>query len=370
MIARDPDLTLTREARLKEVQENQARYIKRLKSDPLSKPLFKKGDWVRVRTHHLSDKEKFFNAGLASKWEGPYRISETCGNEIYEVEQGSRIVKIHFNDLRPVPKEKPQIVVHCEKGGKNIRVPGQADLPKGLRGRHSGKRSKLQGNDLTKLESSLTDSVPDVNPNHELDYDAEGYLQVYTDGACTFNGTNQARAGAGVSFTERHPLNISSPVKGRQSCNAAELRSVLLAARQARKIGTTKLMINTDSKFLIDSFEKWIPIWIENGLMTARGKPVQNKEDFIQIYDILREFQSVRWRHVHSHQRIYGNEGADHLAKMGISGQSNSEKPETCTSYSSEFDEPTDVDSPEGVTPVTISKRYNLRPRRNIKKEK
>lgn len=36
--------------------------------------------------------------------------------------------------------------------------------------------------------------------------DSEGYLIVYTDGSCEFNGRNGARAGVGVYFGKDHPL--------------------------------------------------------------------------------------------------------------------------------------------------------------------
>lgn len=36
--------------------------------------------------------------------------------------------------------------------------------------------------------------------------DADGYVQVYTDGSCEGNGTSRAIAGLGVYFSEGHVL--------------------------------------------------------------------------------------------------------------------------------------------------------------------
>lgn len=36
--------------------------------------------------------------------------------------------------------------------------------------------------------------------------DNHGYVEVYTDGACSANGTDYARAGIGVFFGNNHPL--------------------------------------------------------------------------------------------------------------------------------------------------------------------
>ena len=43
---------------------------------------------------------------------------------------------------------------------------------------------------------------------------ADGYTEVYTDGACPNNGRGGARAGVGVYWGDHHPLNYSSRVEG------------------------------------------------------------------------------------------------------------------------------------------------------------
>lgn len=36
--------------------------------------------------------------------------------------------------------------------------------------------------------------------------DEDGFVDVFTDGACSFNGYENARAGIGVWFEDNHPL--------------------------------------------------------------------------------------------------------------------------------------------------------------------
>jgi len=38
--------------------------------------------------------------------------------------------------------------------------------------------------------------------------DKDGYVNVFTDGACSSNGYKNARAGIGVWFQDNHPLYI------------------------------------------------------------------------------------------------------------------------------------------------------------------
>lgn len=57
---------------------------------------------------------------------------------------------------------------------------------------------------VLKVEPPDTDEKTDVFPGFEVDQN--GYVHVYTDGACENNGKVGARAGIGVWFADNHPL--------------------------------------------------------------------------------------------------------------------------------------------------------------------
>ncbi|XP_043478268.1 ribonuclease H1-like [Leptopilina heterotoma] len=151
---------------------------------------------------------------------------------------------------------------------------------------------------------------------YNLSSDETGFTNVYTDGACFGNGRSSPKAGIGVFFETDHPLNISAPVDGKQTNNAAELQAATSAVLQAQKAGITKLRINTDSQYVIRSCTEWIPRWKTNGWTKASGKPVENKE---QLQDLDRAISSleVDWKHVPGHSGHPGNSQADDLAKRG-----------------------------------------------------
>ena len=65
----------------------------------------------------------------------------------------------------------------------------------------------------------------------------DGWVQVYTDGACLDNGTEAARAGVGVWWGPGHRTN-----------NVAEIQAICLAITQAVHTNIRKLQINTDSR--------------------------------------------------------------------------------------------------------------------------
>ncbi|XP_068968714.1 ribonuclease H1 [Bombus flavifrons] len=176
----------------------------------------------------------------------------------------------------------------------------------------SSKMLKMTGS--TKYENICIDK--DLTQN--LIVDDNGFVNVYTDGACTANGRKNAKAGIGVWFGDNHPLNVSEAVVGRATNNNAEIMAVTVAARQARKAGIKNLKINTDSQFLINCIKYWIHSWKKKGWVTSNNTPVINKDELIEMEKALQPLNVV-WNHVNGHVGIYGNEMADKLARAGSS---------------------------------------------------
>lgn len=175
---------------------------------------------------------------------------------------------------------------------------------------HDNREEKRLKYEATNLETSSK------NETHGLEKDENGFVNVFTDGACSQNGKRKARAGIGVWFSDDHPLNVSRAVVGRQTNNMAEIQAVTIAARQAQKAGIKKLKINTDSEFLINCKTKWMKNWKARGWKTSNGRPVINKEELLEMESAIAPLQ-VSWNHVRGHRGIHGNEMADKLARQG-----------------------------------------------------
>ena len=145
-------------------------------------------------------------------------------------------------------------------------------------------------------------------------FDEDGYVIVYTDGACISNGRDNPRAGIGVWFDNNHSMNVSRPLRGRATNNRAEIEAVIVAAKQAIRANIINLHIHTDSKFVLSCVREWISKWECNGWMTAKNEPVVNKRELIRMEKALAPL-NVKWKHVNSHAGVYGNEMADKLAR-------------------------------------------------------
>ncbi|NWI91693.1 RNH1 Ribonuclease, partial [Pitta sordida] len=118
---------------------------------------------------------------------------------------------------------------------------------------------------------------------------------VYTDGCCSGNGRNRARAGIGVYWGPGHPLNTSERLPGRQTNQRAEIHvSTCKAIEQAKSQNIKKLIIYTDSKFTINGITSWVDNWKTNGWRTSSGGSVINKEDFERLDNLSKDIE-IQW---------------------------------------------------------------------------
>lgn len=97
----------------------------------------------------------------------------------------------------------------------------------------------------------------------------------------------------------------------RATNNQMEIAAAIAAIEAVPK--HSRLVIYTDSKYLISSASDWIVGWIERGWATAEGKPVANR-DLWQLLLVAMDERDVEWRHVRGHAGFSGNERADAIA--------------------------------------------------------
>uniref|UniRef100_A0A1B6DWM3 Ribonuclease H n=1 Tax=Clastoptera arizonana TaxID=38151 RepID=A0A1B6DWM3_9HEMI len=145
----------------------------------------------------------------------------------------------------------------------------------------------------------------------------DGFVSVFTDGACSRNGFHDAKAGIGVWFNHGHPLNVSEPAKGITTNNSAEIQAVIKAIKIALNAGIAKLNICTDSKFVIQCMTSWIFKWKQNNWKTVSGKPVIHKDMLIVLDELVMKMECVRWEYKKGHSDDIGNTCADELACHG-----------------------------------------------------
>jgi ribonuclease HI len=150
-------------------------------------------------------------------------------------------------------------------------------------------------------------------------------INVFTDGACSHNGSVKAKAGMGVYFSEGDPRNVSKRIVGKQSNNTGELSAILevFTLLQSEIQSGKKITIYTDSKYCINSLNVWAIKWEKNNWTKKGG--IQNLDLIKRGYELCKQHKNVTLKHIKAHTGLTdelskGNEGADALAELSIVG--------------------------------------------------
>ncbi|KAJ3557596.1 hypothetical protein NP233_g11699 [Leucocoprinus birnbaumii] len=167
-------------------------------------------------------------------------------------------------------------------------------------------------------------------PNCDRCY-VEKDIAIYIDGACSGNGTSNARAGIGVFVCCGSDWNVSRPLTdGPQTSQRAEIQAAITALRIARqfymegdfddirrKKGRGVVLIS-DSAYVVNAMTDWVDKWQRNGWKTSEGRLVTNMADFIELDLLVSFFEGFRipvrfWKVRRSENGL-----ADRLAKEAI----------------------------------------------------
>ncbi len=135
-------------------------------------------------------------------------------------------------------------------------------------------------------------------------------IDIYTDGSCSLtydkspggwsciitNGTKVKVLSGGELYTTNNRMEIMAVIKALEFCES----------KVNQKIGNVRIL--TDSAYVVNAInQRWIKKWINNGWITSKNTPVDNKDlwEIINEYDKKINFQIIK---VKGHSKPKGNE--------------------------------------------------------------
>jgi len=156
------------------------------------------------------------------------------------------------------------------------------------------------------------------------------YILIATEGACSNNGRADAVAGCGVFWGQNNTHNKSFQLNDgvRPTSQRAELSAAIYALSKFRNIYANggfkhsgridKVVIKTDSAYVVNGMTDWVVKWRGNGYLNARGVTVSNKDLIQELDDLCDEIddlgvQACFWQVPRS-----SNTDADELARDAI----------------------------------------------------
>lgn len=137
-------------------------------------------------------------------------------------------------------------------------------------------------------------------------------VTIYTDGACS---GNPGPGGWGTIIRYQGHERELAGCEPMTTNNRMELRAVIEGLRALKR--SCVVDVYTDSTYVKDGIEKWLPAWKARGWKTADRKPVKN-QDLWQELDAQVARHQVRFHWVKGHAGHDMNERADALARAQI----------------------------------------------------
>ncbi len=137
-------------------------------------------------------------------------------------------------------------------------------------------------------------------------------FEIYTDGACR---GNPGPGGWGVLIRHAGSESELSGAEADTTNNRMELMAAIRALQHVPAGSAAD--IYTDSKYVMDGLNEWLPAWKQRGWKTAAKKPVKN-QDLWQALDEASARHRLRWHWVKGHAGNPGNERVDRLANEAI----------------------------------------------------
>jgi ribonuclease HI len=134
-------------------------------------------------------------------------------------------------------------------------------------------------------------------------------VQAFTDGACLGNpgpggwaallraGENERMLAGGDAATTNNRMELMAAI------------SALEALKRPCRVDLT-----TDSRYVMQGIEQWLPKWMANGWRTTDRKPVKN-QDLWQRLAAATAPHTVRWCWVRGHNGHVENERVDQAAR-------------------------------------------------------
>jgi len=137
-------------------------------------------------------------------------------------------------------------------------------------------------------------------------------VEIFTDGAC--RGNPGPGGWAAILRSGGHEKEIFGGDPATTN-NRMELTAAIKALEALKK--RSHVTLYTDSRYVMDGLQQWLPRWKANGWKTADKKPVKNA-DLWRALDEAAQRHDIVWRWVEGHSGHAENERADLLARSAI----------------------------------------------------
>ena len=138
---------------------------------------------------------------------------------------------------------------------------------------------------------------------------SKAQVEIFTDGACLGN------PGPGGWAALLRYKTVEKTIAGGEPTttnNRMELMAAICALEALRRASVVRL--TTDSQYVMQGIESWLPRWQANGWRTSDKQPVKNQDLWERLVAAAAPHQ-VSWQWTRGHSGHIENEKVDKLAR-------------------------------------------------------
>lgn len=137
-------------------------------------------------------------------------------------------------------------------------------------------------------------------------------VEIFTDGACS---GNPGPGGWGALLRFKGTEKELSGAEAMTTNNRMELMGAIAALEALTR--PSRVVLTTDSKYVMEGITKWVAGWQARGWKTAAKEPVKNQDLWERLLAATKRHQ-VDWKWVKGHNDHPENERVDQLAVDAI----------------------------------------------------
>ena len=134
-------------------------------------------------------------------------------------------------------------------------------------------------------------------------------VEIFTDGACL---GNPGPGGWAALLRSGDAERLLAGGDAETTNNRMELMAAIAALEALKR--PCRVRLTTDSRYVMQGIEEWVPRWQANGWRTSDRKPVKN-QDLWQRLVAATSGHRIRWAWVRGHTGHAENERVDEAAR-------------------------------------------------------
>ena len=136
-------------------------------------------------------------------------------------------------------------------------------------------------------------------------------IDAYTDGSCLGN----PGPGGWAYLINTNPKIEASGGKYITTNNVMEMTAIIKVLEKFSELKYKYVRVFTDSNYVKMGLTEWSKNWERNGWKTVKGDDVKNKDEWIQMVELMRKFDIVDIKWVKAHNGNINNEYVDTKAR-------------------------------------------------------